>query len=99
MRDETYEFAQSDRWRRYRVEIRRILMEQWHPIKFPVPDDEYDDYARTITDMLTADGYTVVEIADYLSDVEAEIMHGMRVDPVPIARASESLVALRAKLG
>ncbi|HLY01233.1 MAG TPA: hypothetical protein VKR56_01910 [Candidatus Cybelea sp.] len=71
--------------------IRTILLSQWNPIGFPVPDDEYDRYAPSIARMLF-DVASANEISDKLRDFEALI--GVETSPslrLAVAQALKSI--------
>ena len=50
-----------------RDQLRLLLLEDWHPIKFPVPSDEYDHEADGLLALLNQ-GASVDQAERYLSD-------------------------------
>lgn len=52
--------------------VRSVLVFQWNPIGFPVPNDEYDDYIPDLLRMLSDDA-SVPEIERKLQELEALI--------------------------
>jgi hypothetical protein len=65
--------AQSLVWRDLLERVNVVLLHDWNPIGFPVPRDEYDSYALTITGMLLR-RCSAAELATYLAQSEANIL-------------------------
>jgi hypothetical protein len=66
-------------WKRCgRNHVNRVLHDDWNPIGFQAPDDEYSTYAGTVGRMLH-EGSSVPDIADYLGSAR-EYM-GLHRDP------------------
>lgn len=52
------------------AKIRRVLIDEWHPIGCSVPDDEYDSYIPTIYRLLL-EGRDEYKLAAHLAELEA----------------------------
>ena len=62
--------------------MREILLQSWDPIGIAgvaAANDEYDQYVKTITVMLTT-GTSADELSSYLAEVETDRM-GLKGDP------------------
>jgi|HubBroStandDraft_5_1064220.scaffolds.fasta_scaffold1172680_2 hypothetical protein len=73
--------------------IRRILMDQWNPIGFAVPDDEYDSYIPGIY-RLIQDGADAYKLAQRLLQLEM-VSIGVQGNAERAERVANSLLALR----
>jgi hypothetical protein len=77
--------------------VRSCLFEDWDPIGIgPIaglegPEDEYDSYARDISDMISRGG-SQTEILSYLKDAEDHM--GVSHSDARISRAAKSLSLL-----
>ena len=87
----------EQKWQSLLTDIRQILMRDWHPIGAAVPDDEYDTYAHTITDMLLRD-CSALDIAEYLAGAERQILGDTANRWVPRAKGVDALINPRAAL-
>lgn len=74
-------------------QVKRILAEEWHPIEAPVPPDEYDRYARTLTSMLFRE-CTLAELVNYLAESEAYLLSGTSMNIGRRARVAATLKRL-----
>lgn len=77
-------------------QVNEVLMQEWHPIGAPVPDDEYDAYARRLTSMLFHD-CSMTDLLDYLAKSERVILGETSEDEGRRARVAGSLKKLRAR--
>jgi hypothetical protein len=50
-------------------ELRHLLMKQWKPIGFPVPEDEYDAYHGGVLGLLR-EGASPQRMAEHLAEVQ-----------------------------
>jgi len=77
-------------------EIRQILLNDWNPIEFPVPDDGYDSYIPYIFRLLTsdADHYKVTE---HLLTLETTNM-GLSGNRPKCSSVAEKLLQLRRRV-
>jgi hypothetical protein len=57
-------------WKKDVDAIRRVLVDEWNPIGFPVPDDEYDNYIQIIY-LLMQERASVKELAHQLEKFES----------------------------
>jgi len=88
--------VEKEKSREIRVQIRRILMEEWDPIgvsETPEAADEYDLYIGGVYDLL-ARGASKADIFAYLRAVEVDRMEMIDASGQPLlADAKRSAVA------
>jgi|SRR6185437_4244876 len=80
--------------RRGARELRRILMEEWDPIRvrgIPEAADEYDGYLGPLGSRLR-EGASVDAVAEYLTEVEED---RMGLGESPVARERNTALAAR----
>jgi hypothetical protein len=63
----------GDRERHLMNEVRLILLNDWNPIGFPVPHDEYDSYITGVLRLLLA-GADQHKLTEHLSTLEMTSM-------------------------
>ncbi|QNI36772.1 hypothetical protein [Edaphobacter albus] len=84
--------------RELRVEVRRILMDQWDPIGVkdePNAADEYDSYLGDILLLLKGNA-SVEEIANYLKGIETDRMGLIDIQGKPLVPTEARLLVAEA---
>ena len=79
----------GDRERHLMNEVRLVLLNDWNPIGFPVPQDEYDSYIPGILRLLLA-GADHHKLTEYLFTLETTSM-GLRGFRANCSSAAEKL--------
>lgn len=74
-------------------QVRRVLLREWDPIEAPVPPDEYDRYAWTLTSMLIRD-HTLAQLVNYLAESEVDILGATSTNLGRRARVAATLKRL-----
>lgn len=85
--------SQHRNWRNVLQGVNRILIREWHPIGAPVPDDEYESYALTLSGMLLRN-CSAIELTTYLALTETHILGEIRADSKARSRAVAELLEL-----
>ena len=85
--------SQHRSWQNVFQGAKQILIQEWHPVGAPVPDDEYDSYALTLSGMLLRNG-SAVELMAYLTLAETHILGEMRADFKARSRTVANLLGL-----
>lgn len=80
------------RERRLMKEVRLVLLNDWNPIGFTVPDDEYDSYAPRVLGLLLA-GADRDRLTEHLYMLEMTEM-GLPGDREKCSRAAEKLLGI-----
>jgi hypothetical protein len=83
-------------WERLTTAIHEVLVREWNPIGFSVPDDEYDSYIPVILRMVMG-GADMAEIGSHLERIQTADMglpgnreRNNRIAQVLIERTRES---------
>jgi hypothetical protein len=76
-----------------KLQMRRVLLEQWDPIGVmnePYAQDEYDGYLGELYDLLSA-GASEAEMVEYLNTVETVGMGGHSTDKAKLRSVVQAL--------
>ena len=84
------------RAREIQDDIRSVLLEDWNPIGFPVPPDEYDAYIGRVYRLL-AGGASEAEVARYLEALELRRV-GVEVSRETLSEVAARLCAIDVRL-
>ena len=82
--------ARNRRARQIQTEISKVLWEDWNPIGFDVPLDEYDAYVGPIYSLLSR-GASAEEVARHLASVDTDGITGHQTDPSRLMRVAHKL--------